>query len=212
MKACIFDLDGTLLDSMGVWLNIDIAFLEKRGLAVPDDYFDKISSMSFSETAAYTIKRFGLPVTVDGLLQEWNDMAAHAYGHTVPMKPHAKEYLLSLRECGTKLAIATSTIPGLCELALRKHGIYDWFNAICNSGEVGCGKSRPDIFLLAAQRLGVQPSDCIVFEDILDAVKSAKSIGMAVCGVYDNASKNDWEKIKQIADYAIFDFQDAPAL
>jgi len=212
MKAYIFDLDGTLLDSMGVWLNIDIEFMKKRGLAVPADYFDKISSMGFAEIAAYTIKRFGLPDSVDGLLREWNGMAAYAYGHTLQMKPNAKEYLLSLKERGAKLAIATSAIPELCDLALRSHGIYDWFNVICNSSEVGCGKSRPDIFLLAAEKLGVDPRDCIVFEDILDAVKSAKSAGMIVCGVYDKASENDWDTIKSIADYAIIDFRDAFSL
>jgi len=212
MKAYIFDLDGTLLDSMGVWLDIDIEFLKKRGLAVPDNYFDKISAMGFSQIAAYTIERFGLTDTVDGLLQEWNDMAAYAYGHTVPMKPHAKEYLLAIKERGAKLAIATSTIPELCEIALRNHGIYDWFSAICNSNEVGCGKSRPDVFLLSAQKLGVDPRDCIVFEDILDAVKSAKSVGMTVCGVYDRASESNWDAIKDMADYAILDFRDALVL
>ena len=212
MKAYIFDLDGTLLDSMGVWLNIDTEFLKKRGFAVPDGYFDKISSMSFSQTAAYTIERFGLPDTVDGLLQEWSDMAAYAYGHTVRMKPHAKEYLLALRKRGAKLAIATSAIPELCELALRSHGIYDWFDVICNSNEVGCGKSRPDVFLLAAQKLGVDPRDCVVFEDILDAVKSAKSVGMIVCGIYDKASECDWDTIRGMADYAILDFSDVPVL
>ena len=212
MKAYIFDLDGTLLDSMGVWLNIDIEFLEKRGLAVPDDYFDKISSMGFSQIAAYTIERFHLPDTVDGLLREWSDMAAHAYGHTVQMKPHAKEYLFALRERGARLAIATSAIPELCDLALRAHGICDWFSVVCNSNEVGCGKSRPDVFLLAARKLGADPCECVVFEDILDAVKSAKSVGMTVCGVYDKASASDWDAIRGMADYAIADFRDAPVL
>ena len=210
MKAYIFDLDGTLLDSMGVWSSIDVEFLEKRGLAVPDDYFDKISAMGFSQIAAYTIERFGLPDTVDGLLREWSDMAAYAYGNTVRMKPHAREYLSELRDRGAKLAVATSAIPDLCALALRSHGIHDWFDVVCNSNEVGCGKSRPDVFLLAAQRLGVAPHDCMVFEDILDAVRSAKSVGMTVCGVYDKASESDWDRIRAMADYSILDFRDAP--
>ena len=210
IKACIFDLDGTLLDSMGVWLSIDVEFLKKRGIAVPKDYCDKILSMGFAEVAAYTKERFALPDTVAELLQEWGDMAAHAYGHTVPMKPHAREYLLGLRDCGFKLAVATSAIPRLYELALERHGIRDWFHAVCSSGEVGCGKSRPDIFRLAAQKLGVSPSDCLVFEDILDAVKSAKSIGMTVCAIYDQTSEKDWNEIKATADYAVQSFLDAP--
>jgi len=209
MKAYIFDLDGTLLDSMGVWLDIDVEFLEKRGLVVPDDYADRISSMSFPEASAYTIKRFQLPDSVDSLLREWNSMAAFAYGNTVQMKPYAKDYLLALRERGVKLAVATSAIPELYEPALCNHGIYGCFDAICDAGEVGCGKSRPDIFLLAAKKLDVSPRDCIVFEDILAAVKSAKSVGMTVYGVYDKASETDWEQIKQIADGTILSFKDA---
>ena len=210
MKAYIFDLDGTLLDSMGVWLSIDIEFLKKRGLIVPDDYAAKVSSMNFPEAAAYTIKRFELPDSVECLIHEWSNMAVFAYGNTIQMKPYAKEYLSALREHGAKLAIATSSTPELYEPALVNHGIYDWFNVICNAEEVDCGKSHPDIFLLAAKKLNVSPSDCVVYEDILTAVKSAKSIGMTVCAVYDTSSENDWEEIKQLADYAIFDFKDAP--
>jgi beta-phosphoglucomutase-like phosphatase (HAD superfamily) len=210
MKAFIFDLDGTLLDSMDVWGKIDVDFLQKRGIAVPSDYMDAISSMSFTECAVYTIERFNLPDSVDSLMREWTDMAAYAYGHTVLMKPYAKEYLSTLRERGAKLGIATSLSAELYEPALCGHGIYDWFNVICNSDDAGYGKSRPDVFLLAAKKLGVLPGDCVVFEDILAAVKTAKNAGMKVCGVYDKAAVNDWEQIKETADFAITDWRNAP--
>ena len=210
MKAYIFDLDGTLFDSMDVWANIDIDFLKKRGFAVPSGYVDTVSAMNFYEAAAYTIKFFNLPDSVDGLMREWTDMAAYAYRYTVQMKPHAKEYLFALHACGVKLAVATSSTPELYEPVLRSHGIYDLFHAICTSNEAGYGKVRPDVFLLAAKKLGVPPENCIVFEDILTAIKSAKSAGMTVIGVYDKASGADWEQIKKTADAAIRDFQDAP--
>jgi len=210
MKAYIFDLDGTLLDSMGVWDQIDVDFLAKRGITVPPDYMNATSLMTPYEAAVYTIKRFVLQNSVDGLIREWNDMAAYAYGHTVRMKPYAKEYLITLRERGAKLAVATSMSPELCAPVLRNNGIDTMFHAICNTDETGYGKSRPDVFLLAAKKIGVTPGDCLVFEDILAAVKSAKSVGMSVCAVYDKASENDWEAIKAAADYAIVDFRDAP--
>jgi len=209
-KAYIFDLDGTLLDSMGVWAQIDVDFLAKRGIAVPSDYMNAISSMSFRETAAYTIKRFALPDSVDGLMREWNDMAAYTYGSTVRMKPYAKEYLMTLREYGAKLAVATSLSAELCAPVLRNNGIDNFFDVICRTDETGYGKSRPDVFLLAAQKIGAAPGDCLVFEDILAAVKSAKNAGMSVCAVYDKSSHNDWEEIKKTANYAIVDFRDAP--
>jgi beta-phosphoglucomutase-like phosphatase (HAD superfamily) len=209
-KAYIFDLDGTLLDSMGVWKQLDIDFLAKRGIKLPSDYEDATSLMTPYEAAVYTIKRFALPDSINGLMREWNDMAAYAYVNTVWMKPYAKEYLMTLRERGAKLAVATSLSPELCGPVLRNNGIDTIFHAICNTDETGYGKSRPDVFLLAAQKTGVAPGDCLVFEDILVAVKSAKSAGMDVCAVYDKTSANDWEQIKATADYAIDDFRDAP--
>ena len=210
MKAYIFDLDGTLLDSMGIWQQIDIDFLKNRGITAPADYIEAITAMTFQETALYTINRFGLSDSIESLKQEWYEMAKYAYGHTVLLKPFAKEYLLALRKNEVKLAVATSLPSNLIELSLRNHDIYGLFDAICTTEEVGTGKSCPDVFTLVAKKLDVQPSDCLVFEDILEAVKSAKSIGMSVCGVYDKSSNANWGKIKQAADFSIIDFKDAP--
>ncbi len=210
MKACIFDLDGTLLDSMGVWEQIDMDFLTKRGLAVPPDYINAIASRSFSEAAEYTIAHFGLPDSADQLIREWYDMAVYAYGHMVPLKPCAREYLALLRKHRVRLGIATSLPAGLYEPALRNHGILEWFDVICSTDEVVCGKTKPDVYLLTAEKLGVNPADCMVFEDIPQAVQSAKDAGMAVYGVYDEASKKHWTWIQKTADGTIYDFKDAP--
>ncbi|MCL2457110.1 MAG: HAD family phosphatase, partial [Defluviitaleaceae bacterium] len=188
-KAYIFDLDGTLLDSMSVWTDIDKNFLKNRKIPVPKDFSKNILGMNFSEAAAYVIERFNLRDTVEELIHEWKNMAEFAYENTVQMKPYAKEFLADLRASGAKLAVATSLARELYEPALKKQGIYDWFDAICDSDEAGCGKSRPDIFLLTAKKLGVNPEDCVVFEDILAAVESAKSIGMKVFGVFDKTSQ-----------------------
>jgi len=211
MKAYIFDLDGTLLDSLGVWKDIDIEFLEQRGVTVPDDYTDMISAMSFEQAAAYTIERFALPDDAESVMFQWRNMAGYAYGHTIQMKPNAKEYLSRLRSLGMRLALATSAIAEHYEAALRSHGIYDWFEVICGTDDVGCGKTSPDIFEYTAAKLKLPPCDCVVFEDILPAIKSAKSIGMTVYGVYDKFSDNIWEEIKRVADGVIYDFRDAPA-
>lgn len=210
MKAYIFDLDGTLLDSAGVWEQIDIDFLSKRGIQVPPDYAPTVAPMSFQEAAKYTIERFRLPDAADGLCREWFDMALYAYGHTVKLKPNVREYLAAIKARGKKLAVATSSTPQLYEAALKNLDILNFFDAICSADEVECGKSRPDIFLLAAKKLDVSPSGCAVFEDVLQAVQSAKSAGMTVYGVYDEASKADWERIKATADGAFTDFKDAP--
>lgn len=108
IDAVIFDLDGTLINSMGVWAKIDVDFLKKRGFDVPLDYADEVSARSFYEVAQYTIERFALPETADELMREWNDMAAYAYSHSVFLKPHAKEYLALLKAKNFRLGIATS--------------------------------------------------------------------------------------------------------
>ena len=207
-KAYIFDLDGTILDSMHVWLQIDIDFLNKRGFEVPAAYVENVSAMHFPEAAAYTKEAFNLPDSIESIMQEWNDMAIHEYSNTVHMKPGVKKYLMDLRIRGIKLAVATSSVPELYKPALSNHEVLDWFDVICISEEVGYGKSRPDIFALTAKKLGVLPQECVVFEDIIEAVKSAKSIGMTVCGVYDESSAKDWEEIKKIADFSIENFEE----
>jgi len=209
-KAYIFDLDGTLFESMDVWSKIDEAFFNKRDITRPGDYAEAILSMHFDESAIYTINRFGLKETPEAIKQEWLDLAIHAYSTEVELKPYAKEYLeiLSQRDC--RLAVATSLPTEIMAPALHKHGIYHIFHAICTAQEVGCGKAKPDIFWLAAKKLGVAPEECLLYDDILAAVKSAKSIGMKVCAVYDKTSAKHWEEIRQIADYAIMSFQEIP--
>jgi len=211
MKSYIFDLDGTLFESMDVWRHVDIAFFGKRGLTHGSDYVDDILAMHFEGAAAYTINRFNLSETVEEIMAEWLTLAAEAY-KKVQLKPHAKEYLLSLKAKGHKLAIATSLATPLIEPTLKRLEIYDIFETICTAHDVGCGKSKPDVFILAAKKLNTPPEECILFDDILAAVKSAKSIGMTVCAVYDKASHKDWDAICALADYNIVDFSNLPPM
>ena len=208
-KAAIFDLDGTLLDSMGVWDQVDIDFLAKRGIEVPADYMGKVAAMQFRQIAEYTIARFGLPDTPEALMQEWDDMARVAYSTVVEAKPHAVEYLSYLKRSGAKLAVATSLPPALREPAMKRVGIFDYFDQIVSVDDANdVGKDRPDVFLLAAGRLGVVPEQCTVFEDLLVAMRSAKSVGMRVWAIHDDSSDGDWPDICGLA--VLFDFSEAP--
>ena len=210
-KAAIFDLDGTLLDSMGVWDQVDIDFLAKRGIEVPTDYMGKVAAMQFRQIAEYTIARFGLPDTPEALMQEWDDMASVAYSTTVEAKPGALGYLPDLKAAGVKLGVATSLPPHLRDPALRHVGMFGLFDDIVSVDDVNdVGKDQPDVYLLAAKRLGVKPTDCTVFEDLLVAMKSAKSVGMTVWAMHDDSSAADWPEICRLADGVLFDFHDAP--
>lgn len=209
-EAAIFDLDGTLLNSMHVWEQIDIEFLQKRGLPVPADYVVEICARSFEEAAQYTIELFGLPETIDDIIKEWNVMAAYEYAYNVKIQSYAMDYLLQLKSRGIKLAVATGLPKELFIPCLKNNSILHLFDVLCSTDEVRHGKECPDVFELAAKRLRVVPERCIVFDDVLPAIKSAKMANMIACGIYDKYSAHNQTEIEEIADSYIFNFKEAP--
>ena len=209
MKGAIFDLDGTILDSLWIWEEIDRRFLAKRGIAMPEDYVDAVNRMEFSQAAEYTIARFGLPDAPESLMSEWTAMTRDAYAHEIALKPGVKAYLESLSSRGVRLGIATSSTPELFAPALENSGILRLFSAIATTSEVQHGKDRPDVYLLAAERLGMLPSECIVFEDTLPGIRSASSDGLITAGVRDRFSENDAPAIKALSDFWIDTFESA---
>ena len=203
MKTAIFDLDGTLLDSMGVWVQIDIDFLNKRGIALPNDYFPQVSRMHAREAAEYTIARFSLQETAEDLIAEWREMALTAYHETVELKPYAKAYLQKLVEQGVHIICATSGEECMVVPAMKRTGIFTYFQDIVYSSEVKRGKGFPDIYLEASKRTNTEIADCVVFEDILAGVVGAKQGGFYTIAIMDDASKLDHEEIKRQADRSI---------
>lgn len=209
-EAAIFDLDGTLLNSMDMWEHIDISFLKKRNLPVLGNYVTEICARSFEEAAQYTIDLFGLSEDTENIVKEWNDMAVYEYAHNVRLLPHALDYLLRLKATGIKLAVATGLPEKLYIPCLKNNDVLEVFDALCSTDEVLRGKEYPDVFELAAYKVGVQPKHCIVFDDILPAIKSAKRAGMLACGVYDKYSEHHRIEIESLADCYLFDWRYAP--
>ena len=212
-KAAIFDLDGTLLDSMGVWKEIDQRFFARRNIPMPDDYASVVASMQTGAIARYTIDRFHLDERPEDLVEEWNEDALLLYATAVQPKPHALDYLQALKASGAALAVATSLPPRLRQAALKHAGMTDCFDQVCSVDDAeSIGKEEPEIYLLASRMLGVPPDQCTVFEDLLVAVDSAKRAGMKVWAMYDQSSAKDWDAIRSEADGAITDFAQAPAM
>ncbi len=205
--AAIFDMDGTIMDSLDVWDRIDYSFLkEKRGIDVPPDYAHIISPMSFSEIAHYTKKRFNLPDTPSELMEEWTQMAIYEYSNNIKLKSGAKRYIKTLKDCGKKIVLCTSSPSSFYEPCLKNNGIYNLFDAFAGTCEVGEGKTSPTVFFLAAQKVGTPPEKCIVFEDIVFAAQSAKTAGMMACGVFDKRSAEHKERLREVCDYYIESF------
>lgn len=208
IEAVIFDLDGTLVDSMWMWKSIDIEYLAKFGIEFPEDLQKSIEGMSFSETAVYFKKRFNIPDSIDQIKSDWNRMAWDKYLNEVPLKEGVKEFLEYLKERRIPAGIATSNSRELAELVLNKHDISRFFSSIRTSCEVEKGKPSPDIYLLVARDLGVKPEKCLVFEDVIQGVMAGKNANMKVCAVYDDYSKKDEEQKIKLADYYVESFLD----
>lgn len=208
IHGIIFDLDGTLIDSMGVWTQIDKEYLAAKGFQVPDNLVDEISHLGFDAVALYFKNTFGLSDSTDLIKATWHQMAIYHYSNDIPMKSGASEFLRYLKRLGLKIGLATSNSRELLEAALRKHDIYDYFDTISITSEVARGKNFPDVYLLSAERLGVAPEQCLVFEDLYAAVMGAKAAGMKVAGVYDIHSEHQWKDIKRVADYYVTNYVD----
>ena len=207
-KGAIFDLDGTLIDSMDVWEKIDIKFLEKRNISIPKDYIEKVNDMSFKEVAKYTIERFGLKENEDDLIKEWNEMALFEYSNNIKLKPNVKEYLQKLKFNNIRIGLATSSPRELYEVVLKNNKIYDYFDTFTSLQDVKRDKNYPDIYLLTAKKLEVNIYDCVVFEDILVAINTLKKANFKVIGVYDKYSIKDIKEIKASSDKFIYDYKE----
>ncbi len=202
-KGVIFDLDGTLVDSMWIWKDIDIEFLRKYGHTLPDDLQKKVEGMSFDETANYFINTFGLDLSVLEIQEMWNNMAWEKYATQVPLKKGVMELLRYLKEHNIPCGIASSNSKELIDLIVEKYKLKRYIDSVRNSNEVSSGKPSPDIYLLVAKDLGVEPEHCLVFEDVYHGVLGGKNARMKVCSVYDEHSADDLDDLKKLADYHI---------
>ena len=203
MKGAIFDADGTLLDSMTVWFNITDRFFVNHNLVLSDEKAALYKEMTLEESLPQINEEFHLGLTDEQIFKEFRDMIAQEYEDNIPLKPSADKYLKYLHENGVKIAVATSGDEVLCKSAFKRLGIINYIDAFAFSSEVGCNKGQPDIYLLAAKRLGLKPKECTVYEDIVLGLGSAKRAGFSTCAIYDPTNASETEALKQLSDYYI---------
>ena len=208
IKAVIFDVDGTIADSMWMWKQIDIEYLGKFGITLPDDLQKNIEGMSFRETAIYFKERFRISDSIEKMMEDWNAMAAHKYQHEIPLKKAVKEFIALCKNKELLLGIATSNSAELLGYLLKAHEVTDCFDVIITGSDGLKGKPAPDMYLEAAKRLNVDPKDCLVFEDIMPGILAGKRAGMKVCAVDDLYSKEVLADKKTEADYFIESFEE----
>lgn len=207
-NAFIFDLDGTLIDSMGIWKQLDIDYLAKFQIPMPSNLQQEIEGLSFHDTAIYFKEHFGIPDTIEEILEDWNQMSYDIYCHQVPLKPGAKTILEYARTHHIPCGIATSNTLDLVMGVLKHHNIDSYFDTIITAGDVGKGKPAPDVFLAAAKRLQVSPEECLVFEDIVAGIDGAHNAGMTVVAVKDAYSAYQEDQKIEKADFFIENFEE----
>ena len=205
-KAVIFDMDGTLMDSMWMWKDIDIEYLGQVGIPLPEDLQREIEGMGYTETAIYFKERFQLPLTVEEIKSDWNRMACDKYEKQVRLKQGGDRFLHELKRQGVKLGIATSNHIDLAMTALRSNGVDQLFDCVLTSCDVDRGKPAPDVYLAVANTLKVEPKACLVFEDVPNGILAGLGAGMTVCAMEDAYSRDQEEKIRSLADYYIRSF------
>ena len=181
----LFDFDGTLVDSNGVWERIDLEFLGRHGLTPTREYCDTVGRSIFPIAARFTRDYYHLDLTPQAIMDEWLDMARGEYEHHIPLKPGAAEYLAQCATRGEKMALLTACVPQLCRAALARHRLEGYFTQVIFVQEMGLEKSDPQVFLRAAAQLGTAPEACTVYDDSPSACAAARAAGMTVVGVYD---------------------------
>lgn len=203
MRGAIFDVDGTLLNSMNVWWDVLIDFFHEHGGELSDEDAASYYDMTLGESIPLMAEKLQLTESFEEISDKLKRMAGAAYAETIPLKDGADKYLKKLHDSGVKTAIATSGYKELCKAAFTRLGIWDYIDALAFSSEVGVDKSHPDVYLLAAERIGIAPEECTVYEDILKGIGGAKKGGFMTCAVYDDTNASETDALKQLSDHYI---------
>ncbi len=204
----LFDLDGTLIDSTGIWHQIDLDFLERHNFPWSKEYEAGVVTAIFPKAAAFTKAFFGMSETPEEIMAEWMEMAHEEYAEKIPLKPHVKEFLDQCSAEGAVLAIYTSSEPVLCYAALDHLGIRHYFSQVLFARDMGEDKHTPASYRRVQERLDASPSDIHFFDDSPLACAGAVAAGWDVTGVYDENMSGTWESFQNHAHRCIRDFSE----
>lgn len=208
IKGAIFDLDGTILDSMHIWSEIGLLFLKNKGVVPPPGVENEFVKMSMVQAAEYYIKKIDPTATVMDIVNEVNALVQGFYFNEVIKKDGIKEFLDFLKNKNVKMCIATATDKHLVEKALERNEIREYFSEIFTCSSVGAGKDTPVIYDVALEYLGTPKENTFIFEDALYAIETATKAGYNVVGINDVSEKADPEDVKKLCNYYINDYSE----
>ena len=202
-----FDLDGTLIDSNGVWKQVDRDFLAKRGLPYTHAYYEGVAHTALPMAAEFTKEYCKLEESCEEIIAEWMEMSRDMYSH-VPLKPGVRAFLKQCKAEGRRMAIITSSVPEHCYTALKKLDLEPYFENVTFAQQAGLHKKFPDVWLQAAEKNGVRPEDCTVFDDSLAACQGARLAKMRVVGVHDKFFNGSEREMRAFCDVYIESFEE----
>ena len=210
-RVVIFDLDGVLADSEPWWNQIDAKLVAEHGVTYRGEYHQNVLGVSYRLAVEFYKKAFGLSASTEELMRRRGEIAVDFFAHRVGLFPSAKAVLQELRQMKLRLAVATSSVAASAHPFLDRHGLTKFFNVVVTGDEIERGKPHPDIYLCAAEKLGVSATECLVIEDALSGITAAKAAGMRVAAIPD-ARFVDAREYKQKADYLLGSLSEIPSL
>lgn len=208
-KAAIFDLDGTLLDSMYVWRNLCSEFLMRHNIFEDIDVDSKLGVISMYNALEYVIREFALDITPEAACKETWQIVQDFYLNRARVKPGIPAILEHLQKNNIPCGIITATESGLVETALERAGLRGYFQEIFSCSDMQTSKRTPEVFFKMSDLLGASPAETVVFEDALYAAVTAQNAGYSVAAVYDFSEKNP-EKLQAVADWYCQSWEDLP--
>ena len=203
IQGAVFDVDGTLLDSMYVWKDVGDRYLRSKGVVPQPDMEERVRTMSMPQVAEYCRREYGLTESPQQIIDEINGLVLQSYREEVQPKKGVPELLDALKARGIKLAVATASDRCLIESALERTGLLPRFDVFLTCTEVGEGKDSPAIFYKAAELLACRPEDTVIFEDSLYAMKTAKAAGFRVAAIADASAAHEEKEIQETADWFV---------